>query len=343
MSHAQELEKTARALVAPGKGILAADESAPTIKKRFDSIKVPSTEENRRDYRELLFRTRGAAEFISGVILFDETLRQKGADGTPLVQVLSSQGIIPGIKVDEGAKALPGAPGEKVSEGLDGLRERIAEYREFGARFAKWRAVIAIDEAKGLPSEYCLKTNAQALARYAALCVEGGLVPIVEPEVLMDGTHGLETSYQVTTRALHHVFRELFEQRVPLEQILLKPNMVLSGYEGSSRASVREVAEATLRCFRNTVPAAVPGVVFLSGGQSDEGATAHLNEMNKIGGVPWELSFSYGRALQAPTLKAWGGKADRVAAAQKAFYHRARCNGAARSGKYTAAMENEAA
>lgn len=338
----QSLESTARALVAPGKGILAADESSGTIKKRFDKIQVESTEQNRRDYRELLFRTRGIGDFISGVILYDETIRQKAADGTPLVAVLESQGVIPGIKVDKGTIDLPGAPNEKITEGLDGLRQRLAEYRGMGARFAKWRAVIAIDEAKALPSEYCLRTNAHALARYAALCVAEGIVPIVEPEVLMDGTHSIQTSYTVTSRTLQHVFRELADQRVPLEQILLKPNMVLSGYECASQASVREVAEATLRCFRNNVPAAVPGIVFLSGGQSDEAATAHLNEMNKIGDAPWELSFSYGRALQAPALKAWGGKAANAAAAQRAFHHRARCNGAARSGKYSEAMEREA-
>ena len=337
------LEEVALALVAPGRGILAADESSPTIQKRFDSIGVESTEENRRDYRELLFRTQGAAEFVSGVILYDETLRQRGADGTPLVGVLDGQGILPGIKVDLGAKPLAGAEGEKVTEGLDGLRDRVAEYVELGAKFAKWRAVIAIDEDGGLPSDYCLETNAHALARYAAICVEGGLVPIVEPEVLMDGTHSIETSYSVTSRALHAVYDALFAQRVPLEQTLLKPNMVLSGYDASGRADVRTVAEQTLRCFRNTVPAAVPGIVFLSGGQTDEDATAHLNEMNKIGGVPWQLSFSYGRALQAPALKAWGGDPANASAAQKAFLHRARFNGAARSGKYTAAMESEAA
>jgi fructose-bisphosphate aldolase class I len=343
MSHAAELESTAHAIVAPGKGILAADESSPTIKKRFDKINVESTEENRRDYRELLFRTQGAGEYISGVILFDETIRQKAADGTPLVKVLEGQGIIPGIKVDAGAKQLAGSPDEKVTEGLDKLRERLVEYRGMGARFAKWRAVITIDTDKGHPSDYCLDTNAHALARYAALCVEQGLVPIVEPEVLMDGTHTIETSYDVTARTLHKVFAALFEQCVPFEQMLLKPNMVLSGYECPKQASVRDVAEQTIRCFKSTVPAAVPGVVFLSGGQSDEAASAHLNEMNKIGGVPWELSFSYGRALQAPALKAWGGKKENGAAAQKAFHHRARCNGAARSGKYSEAMEKEAA
>jgi fructose-bisphosphate aldolase class I len=343
MSNASQLEATARALVAPGKGILAADESSGTIKKRFDKIKVESTEENRRDYRELLFRTRGAGEFISGVILYDETIRQKAADGTPLVKVLETQGIIPGIKVDKGTIDLPFSRDEKITEGLDGLRQRLAEYRGLGARFAKWRAVIGIDEGKRLPTDYCLATNAHALARYAALCVDEGLVPIVEPEVLMDGTHTIETSYEVTTRALQRVFAELYAQRVPLEQMLLKPNMVLSGYECPKQAGVREVAEATIRCFQNTVPAALPGIVFLSGGQSDELATAHLNEMNKIGGVRWELSFSYGRALQAAAQKAWAGKAANVAAAQKAFHHRARCNSAARSGKYTEAMEREAA
>jgi fructose-bisphosphate aldolase, class I len=339
MSQATELESTARALVAAGKGILAADESSPTIKKRFDSIAVESSEENRRAYRELLFTTKGCEEFISGVILYDETIRQKSAEGTPLPQVLEKKGIIPGIKVDQGAKALAGTK-EKVTEGLDGLRERLVEYRGLGARFAKWRAVISIGE--GVPSDYCLATNAHALARYAALCVEQGLVPIVEPEVLMDGTHTIERSYAVTERTLHLVFRELFEQRIPLEQMLLKPNMVLSGYECPRQASVREVAERTIHCFERVVPAAVPGVVFLSGGQKDEVATAHLNEMNRMGGGSWQLSFSYGRALQAPALKAWGGKRENVPAAQKAFHHRARCNGAARSGSYTEAMEKAA-
>lgn len=331
------LEETARALVAPGKGILAADESGGTIEKRFTSINVTSTEDNRRDYRELLFRTAGVDEFISGVILFDETLRQNAKDGTSLVKVLEGAGIIPGIKVDKGAKDLFAAKGEKVTEGLDGLRERLEEYRGMGARFAKWRAVITIGD--GIPSDYCLDANAHALARYAALCVEQGLVPIVEPEVIMDGGHTIERCYEVTERALEKVFGELYAQRVPLEQILLKPNMVLSGSTCKKQASVREVAEATLRCFGRTVPAAVPGVVFLSGGQSDELATAHLNEMNKLGGGPWQLSFSYGRALQAPALKAWVGKAENVEAAQKALYHRARCNGSARSGSYSEAME----
>ncbi len=340
MSFSQELEATARALVAPHKGILAADESAPTIKKRFDSIGVASTEDNRRFYREMLFTTQGCEEFISGVILFDETIRQGASDGTPLPKLLENKGIIPGIKVDQGAKPLAGSDGEKVTEGLDGLRDRVAEYRALGARFAKWRAVISIGE--GQPSDYCLATNAHALARYAALCVEGGLVPIVEPEILMDGTHTIETSYEATQRTLHAVFHELALQRVPLEQILLKPNMVLSGYECPRQASVPEVAEHTIHCFRRVVPAAVPGVVFLSGGQSDEAATAHLNAMNRIGGFPWELSFSYGRALQHPALQAWAGKAGNAPAAQQAFYHRAKLNGAARTGSYSEAMEKAA-
>jgi fructose-bisphosphate aldolase class I len=335
-----ELEATARAIVTPGKGILAADESSPTIKKRFTSIDVESTEENRRDYREMLFRTEGAEEFVSGVILFDETIRQNAADGTPLPRILEDKGIIPGIKVDTGAKQLAGSPNEKVTEGLDGLRDRLAEYRSMGARFAKWRAVIAIDD--GIPTDYCIDTNAHALARYAALCIEAGIVPIVEPEVLMDGSHTIERCFDATERTLRAVFAELAAQRVPLEQTLLKPNMVLSGKECPKQASVREVAEATIACFERVVPAALPGVVFLSGGQSDELATAHLNEMNKIGTAPWELSFSYGRALQAPALKAWGGKASNVGMAQQAYYHRARCNGAARYGKYTEAMEKAA-
>jgi fructose-bisphosphate aldolase class I len=332
-----ELESVARAMVAPGKGILAADESSPTIKKRFDSIKLESTEENRRSYRELLFTTRGAEEFISGVILYDETLRQSTRDGTPFAKLLSEKGILPGIKVDKGAKELPGAKGEKITEGLDGLGERIAEYVGLGAKFAKWRAVITIGD--GIPSDYCLDANAHALARYAAACLQGGLVPIVEPEVLMDGAHTIERCYAVTERTLRKLFQALYDQRVPLEQTILKPNMVLSGKDCPQQANVRQVAEATLHCFRRSVPAAVPGIVFLSGGQSDVEATAHLNEMNKLGGGPWELSFSYGRALQAPPLKAWGGRPENIPAAQKAYYHRARCNGAARSGRWTEAME----
>jgi fructose-bisphosphate aldolase class I len=335
-----ELTDTARAMVAEGKGILAADESSPTIKKRFDGIGAESTEANRRAYRELLFTTAGAEEFISGVILFDETIRQSAADGTPFPKLLASKGIIPGIKVDAGAKALARHSGEKVTEGLDGLRERIAEYRGLGARFAKWRAVITIGD--GIPSDTCLDVNAHALARYAALCVEGGLVPIVEPEVLMDGPHDARRCYDVTERALRKVFDALYDQKVALDEMVLKPNMIVSGTECPTQAGIREVAEATLRCFRNSVPAGVPGIVFLSGGQSDELATAHLNEMNKLGGGPWELSFSYGRALQAAPLKAWGGTEANIPAAQQAYLHRARCNGAARSGSYTAAMEKAA-
>lgn len=340
MSYAKELESTAKSLVAPGKGILAADESTGTIKKRFDKIKVENTEDNRRNYREMLFTTKGCEEFVSGVILFDETLRQKASDGTPLAQILTSKGIIPGIKVDKGPTKLAGSADEQITDGLDGLRARLVEYRSLGARFAKWRAVISIGDGK--PSDLCLLTNAHALARYAGLCVDEGLVPIVEPEILMDGTHTIESSHEATERALHFVFHALAQQLVPLEQILLKPNMVLSGYECPKQASVREVAERTIQCFKRVVPAAVPGIVFLSGGQSDEAASAHLSEMNRIGGTPWEMSFSYGRALQAPALKAWGGKQENRAAAQKAFYHRAKCNGAARYGKYTDAMEKPA-
>ena len=336
---AHELHETARAIVAEHKGILAADESTGTITKRFDSIGVESTEESRRTYRDLLFTTEGAADNISGVILYDETIRQSSADGTPFPKLLEQQGIIPGIKVDKGAKELANAPGEKITEGLDGLRGRLEEYRELGARFTKWRAVITI--GGGIPSEYCIWTNAHALARYAALSQEAGLVPIVEPEVLMDGGHSLLQSFDVTSRTLHAVFTELRDQRVHFEQMLLKPNMVLSGYEASSRAGIQEVAEQTLRCFRRHVPAAMPGVVFLSGGQTDEDATAHLNAMNAMGPHPWELSFSYGRALQAPALKAWGGETANVAAGQAAYLHRARMNGLARTGSYSPDMEQK--
>jgi fructose-bisphosphate aldolase, class I len=332
-----ELEDTARALVAEGKGILAADESDGTIKKRLDSIGVESTEENRRAYRQLLFATEGAEEFISGVILFDETIRQSAEDSTPFPKLLESRGIIPGIKVDKGAKPLAGAEGETVTEGLDGLRDRLNEYRELGARFTKWRAVISIGE--GIPSEYCLWVNAHALARFAALSQEAGLVPIVEPEVLMDGDHTIERSFEVTSRTLHAVFTELRDQRVAPEGMLLKPNMVLPGYDSGRQASPEEVAEWTVRCLRRHVPAAVPGIVFLSGGQTDEDATANLNAMNAIGPHPWELSFSYGRALQAPALKAWRGDPANVEEAQKAFYRRAKFNGAARSGSYAPEME----
>jgi fructose-bisphosphate aldolase class I len=337
----QNLEETARALVAPGKGILAADESDGTIKKRFDSIGIESTEDNRRAYRDMLFTTDGAAEHVSGVILYDETIRQSALDGTPFPKLLEHQGVIPGIKVDKGAKDLAHAPGEKITEGLDGLRERLGEYVSLGARFTKWRAVITIGE--GIPSEYCLWTNAHALARYAALSQEAGLVPIVEPEVLMDGGHSIETSFEVTSRTLHAVFTELRDQRVHFEQMLLKPNMVLSGYDASGRAGVQDVAEQTIRCFRRHVPAAVPGIVFLSGGQTDEDATAHLNAMNAMGPHPWELSFSYGRALQAPSLKAWAGDSANVESGQAAYLHRARMNGLARSGSYSAELETQVA
>lgn len=336
-----ELKSVAKGLVSKGKGILAADESSGTIKKRFDSINVESKEENRRSYRELLFTTPGAEEFISGVILFDETIRQATQDGTSLPKVLEQSGIIPGIKVDAGAKDLAGFPGEKITEGLDGLRERLAEYRNLGARFAKWRAVITI--GAGSPSQFCIDANSHALARYAALCHEAGLVPIVEPEVLMDGDHTIERCEEVTTATLKSVFSELKNHRVELEGILLKPNMVLSGKECAVQAGVDAVAEATIRCFRQTVPEEMPGIVFLSGGQSPQEATEHLNAMNALGSHPWELSFSYGRALQEPVLKAWMGQSANVTKAQETFYHRAKCNGAARHGNYSPTMEKIAA
>jgi fructose-bisphosphate aldolase class I len=336
---ATDLQSIARALVAEGKGILAADESSGTIKKRFDSIGVESTEENRRDYRDLLFTTEGVEEFISGVILYDETIRQSTDDGTPFASYLESRGIIPGIKVDMGAKELAGAPGEKVTEGLDGLRERLAEYHELGARFTKWRAVISIGD--GQPSDYCIWVNAHALGRFAALSQEAGMVPIVEPEVLMDGEHSIDDSYRVTVRTLQALYTELFDQRVEREGSLLKTNMVVSGYDASDQADVDTVAEYTIRALENTLPAAVPGVVFLSGGMSDEDATARLSVMNQRGPHPWELSFSYGRALQAPALKAWGGEAANREAAQQAFYRRAKFNGAARSGSYAPEWEKQ--
>ena len=336
----QTLQSTAQALVAEGKGILAADESTGTIKKRLDSIGVESTEDSRREYRQLLFTTDGAEDYISGVILYDETIRQSTDDGTPFPKLLESKGIIPGIKVDAGAKPLALTDGETITEGLDGLRARLEEYRELGARFAKWRATYSIAPDK--PSEYCVWTNAHALARYAALCQEAGLVPIVEPEVLQDGTHTIAESRVATGRVLQGVYTELHDQRVDFRGTLLKPNMVLSGYEASDRASVDDVAEVTLECFYKHVPAAVPGIVFLSGGQTDEDATAHLNAMNAKGPHPWQLSFSYGRALQAPALKAWAGKPENVEAAQRAYYHRAKMNGAARTGMYAPEMEREA-
>jgi len=333
----QNLEAIAKALVTEGKGILAADESFPTIQKRFDQIDVVSTEETRRSYRELLFTTPGIEEFISGVILFDETIRQTTHDNTPFVELLHQKGMIPGIKVDKGTKSLDGFPGEKITEGLDHLRERLVEYRGLGASFAKWRAVIVIGAQ--IPSGFCISANAHALARYAALCQEAGLVPIVEPEVLMDGDHDFQTCEEVTTSLLEHVFYELSNHRILLEGVLLKPNMVIPGKECPQQASVSEVAEGTLRCLRRSIPVAIPGIVFLSGGQSPEVATQHLNAMNAMGPHPWELSFSYGRALQQPALKAWKGSPENFNIAQEALYHRAKCNSAARYGKYSKEME----
>src|SRR3989441_3168039 len=337
----ENLESVARKLVAAGKGILAADESSPTIEKRLKSIGVASTEENRRAYREILFTTAGLDEFISGVILFDETIRQKTGDGRAFVEVLEQQAIIPGIKVDKGTKPMANFPGEKITEGLDGLRERLAAYRQLGARFAKWRAVITIGEK--IPTQRCIDTNAELLARYAAMSQEADLVPIVEPEVLMDGSHTIGRHFEVTEQTLQIVFHALAEHRVALEAMLLKPNMVLSGKDCPHQASVQEVAEATLRCMKRVVPAAVPGLVFLSGGQTDLQATEHLNAMNRLGDAPWQLSFSFGRALQAPVLKAWQGEPANVADAQGAFHHRASCNSKARFGKYTPEMEAQKA
>ncbi len=334
------LASVAQDLVPEGKGILAADESAGTIKKRLDSINVPSTEENRRAYREILFTTPGVEAYISGIILFDETLRQSSLDGTPFPKLLEQRGIFPGIKADTGAKDLAGFPGETVTEGLDGLRERLNEYRELGARFTKWRAVITI--GPDIPSAYCIDANAHALARFAALSQEAGLVPIVEPEVLIDGDHTIERCEAVTTVTLQRVFAQLHDHRVALEGMLLKPNMVLSGKDCPQQASVDEVAKATMRCFRRVIPAAMPGIVFLSGGQSAKQATAHLNAMNAMGEQPWQISFSYGRALQGPVLEAWQGNAANAPQAQQHFFERAKCNGAARYGKYTLAMEEEA-
>jgi len=338
------LNKVARAIVAPGKGILAADESTGTIKKRFDSINVESTEDSRRDYREMLFRTETAMrDHISGVILFDETIRQKAKDGTPLVKLIQDARAIPGIKVDKGAHALAGAAGEKITEGLDGLRDRLKEYYELGARFAKWRAVIDIAGGE-IPSGYCISVNAHALARYAALCQEANIVPIVEPEVLMDGDHDIDRCYDVTEYTLKALFDELYAQDVALEGTILKPNMVISGKKCATQASVEEIAEKTVKCFREAVPAALPGIVFLSGGQSDEDATANLNAMNAgyRDQMPWGLSYSYGRALQAAPLKAWCGKAENVAAAQAAFAHRAKMNGLAQLGEWSMALEKAA-
>jgi fructose-bisphosphate aldolase class I len=337
-----ELNKIAKAMVAPGKGILAADESSGTIKKRFDAIKVDSTEDNRRDYRELLFRSKDAMQKrISGVILYDETIWQKAKDGTPLVKLIEQAGSIPGIKVDEGAKPLPNCPGETITYGLDGLPTRLPKYYEQGARFAKWRAVI--DIGAGIPSYAAISTNAHALARYAALCQVNQIVPIVEPEVLMDGDHDIDRCYEVTEFVLKETFQQLYYQKVALEGMVLKPNMAVAGKKSAKKALVEEVAEKTVKLLKECVPAAVPGIAFLSGGQSDEEATAHLDAMNKIGNLPWGLTFSYGRALQAAPQKAWSGKTENVAAAQRAFSHRAEMNGLAALGQWKSDLEKKAA
>jgi fructose-bisphosphate aldolase class I len=335
-----ELSSIANKIVADHRGILAADESTSTIEKRFKSIGVENTEEHRRAYREMLFATPGVEKFISGVIMYDETIRQKTQAGIPFPEWQAKLDIVPGIKVDTGAKTLAGSPNEKITEGLDGLRERLQAYHKLGARFAKWRAVI--DIAEGIPTAYCLRANAQALARYAALCQEQGLVPIVEPEVLMDGAHGIQRCAEVTAETLNIVFDELYTQRVALEGMLLKPNMVIAGMKSPKQASVEQVAQETVKVLKRHVPSAVPGIVFLSGGQSDVVATAHLNAMNALGPMPWKLSFSYGRALQAAALEAWRGKQANVAAGQKAFYHRSQCNSAACAARYTSQMEKAA-
>jgi fructose-bisphosphate aldolase class I len=336
-----ELDTNAAAMVAPGKGILAADESTGTIRKRFDKIRLESTFESRRAYRELLFTAPGSEQHISGVILYDETLRQQTTDGQPFPALLAARGILPGIKVDAGAKPLAGFPGETVTEGLDGLRERLAEYRGLGARFAKWRAVI--DVGAGIPTPFALEANAHALARYAALCQEASIVPIVEPEVLMDGDHTLARCEEVTDATLETVFDALFRHRVRLEGMVLKPNMVIAGKKCPVQSPAEQVAEATVRCLRRRVPSAVPGIAFLSGGQSEAEASLHLSLMNRAGVLPWQLSFSYGRALQQSTLDAWQGKTANVAAAQRVFLKRARLNGMARDGRYEPAMEQAAA
>lgn len=336
----QELERIAHKIVANHRGILAADESTGTIEKRFKTIGVENTEEHRRAYREMLFATPGVGKFVSGVIMYDETIRQKSKAGVPFPELQARQDMVPGIKVDKGAKALAGAAGEQITEGLDGLRERLQEYHKLGARFAKWRAVI--DIGNGIPSAYCIRVNAQALARYAALCQEQGIVPIVEPEVLMDGAHDIARCAAVTSEVLETVFHELHAQHVALEGILLKPNMAISGMKCPQQGSVEEVARETVKLLKRHVPAAVPGIVFLSGGQSEVAATAHLNAMNALGPMPWHLSYSYGRALQHSALEAWRGKEANVAAGQKAFYHRAQCNSAACAATYTAQMEKAA-
>jgi fructose-bisphosphate aldolase, class I len=335
-----DLNKVAEAMVASGKGILAADESTGTIKKRFDAINVESTEESRRDYREMLFRADGM-KHISGVILYDETIWQKAKDGTPLVEIIKKAGSIPGIKVDEGVQPLPGCPGETITVGLDKLAERLKKYYEQGARFAKWRAVI--DIAQGIPTYSAIRANTHALARYAGLCQAANIVPIVEPEVLMDGAHDIERCYEVTELVLKAQFEELYFQRVALEGMVLKPNMAISGKKSPKQASVDEVAEKTVKLLKNCVPGAVPGIAFLSGGQSDEEATAHLDTMNKIGGLPWHLTFSYGRALQHAPQKAWSGKSENVAAAQRVFTHRAAMNGLASKGQWKQDLEKKAA
>jgi fructose-bisphosphate aldolase, class I len=338
------LNKVAAAMVAPGKGILAADESTGTIKKRFDALGVESTPDTRRDYREMLFRSTDAmAKHISGVILYDETIRQTAKDGTPLVKLIEKAGSLPGIKVDKGTKPIPSCPGEVVTEGLDGLRERLVEYRGLGAKFAKWRAVIDIGPQHQMPSYTCVKANAHALARYAALCQDEGIVPIVEPEVLMDGGHDIDRCVDVTGWVLKETFAELFQNRVALEGMVLKPNMAVPGKKSPKRASVEEVADKTLRVLKQCVPAAVPGIAFLSGGQSDEEATAHLDAINRIGGLPWRVTFSYGRALQHAPQTAWSGKSENTAAAQRAFAHRAVMNGLAALGQWKADLERKAA
>jgi fructose-bisphosphate aldolase, class I len=336
------LNEVARAMVAPGKGLLAADESTGTIKKRFDAIKVVSTEDTRRDYREMLLRTRDAmTKCISGVILYDETIWQSARDGTPLVKLIEQAGAIPGIKVDEGTQPLPNCPGELITAGLDKLAERLKKYYDRGARFAKWRAVI--DIGKDIPSMTAIHVNAHALARYAALCQAAQIVPIVEPEVLMDGDHDIDRCYEVTQRVLNKTFQELRVQRVALEGMILKPNMAISGKKSGRQAGVVEVAEKTIRLLKNCVPVAVPGIAFLSGGQSDEDATAHLDAMNRIGGLPWKLTFSYGRALQAAPQQAWSGKAENIAAGQQAFTHRAQMNSLASRGAWKADLETKKA
>ena len=332
------LNAVAEAMVAPGKGILAADESTGTIQKRFDAIGVENTETNRRDYRELMFRSTDAMAYISGVILFEETLFQDAADGTPLVDLITAAGAIPGIKVDKGATKMAGFPGETATKGLDGLSKRLRGYYERGARFAKWRGVIDIDGPL-IPSWGAIKTNAHSLARYARICQQEDIVPIVEPEVLMDGSHDIERCDEVTRRVLNTVFQELAEQRVALEGIVLKPNMVIAGKKSKHQATVEQVAEKTIAALKATVPSAVPGIAYLSGGQSDIDATAHLDAMNKIGGFPWKMTFSYGRALQAAPQKAWSGKAENAEAAQAAFLHRARMNGLASTGEWSKALE----